>query len=160
MKTKLKQATLCLLVKEGQILLAMKKRGFGAGRWNGVGGKPNEGESIEEAAIREAQEEIGITPKSLKRAARLSFLFPQNPPDQNWDQQVHVFLVDEWQGEPAESEEMNPKWFSINEIPYESMWPDDIYWLPKVLAGTTVLGKFIFDPLQKLLEFKVAEKQF
>lgn len=149
--------TLCLFLKEDQILLAMKKRGFGAGRWNGVGGKLEKGETPKQAAIREAQEEINITPKKVKKVAILNFDFPDKV---EWSQQVVVFTCQNWEGEPAESEEMNPKWFGIKEIPYDQMWPDDIHWLPKVLAGTTVLGKFIFDPQQKLLEFEVAEKQF
>ena len=39
MDKKLRQATICLLRKNDEVLLAMKKRGFGVGKWNGVGGK-------------------------------------------------------------------------------------------------------------------------
>ena len=53
-KQPLREATLLFLVKNGQVLLAMKKRGFGAGRWNGVGGKVHAGESVAETAVREA----------------------------------------------------------------------------------------------------------
>ncbi len=44
--------TLLFVLRPGQVLLGMKKRGFGKGRWNGFGGKVHKGESIEEAAIR------------------------------------------------------------------------------------------------------------
>ena len=77
----MKDTTLCLLVREGEVLLAMKKRGFGAGRWNGVGGKCLPGETIEQATVREAEEEIGvkINPVHLEKVATLSFYFPSRP---------------------------------------------------------------------------------
>ena len=87
----LRQATLCFFVRKGEVLLAMKKRGFGEGRWNGVGGKPVKGETIQQAAIREAQEEIGITPTSIRQVATIDFYFPHHP---DFDQQVHVFLAE------------------------------------------------------------------
>lgn len=64
---KLRQATICLLIKDDQVLLALKKRGFGEGKWNGVGGKVKDGETIEQTAIRETQEEIGVTPVRMER---------------------------------------------------------------------------------------------
>ena len=57
---------------------------------------------------------------------------------------VHVYFAESWDGEPKESEEMNPKWFSINEIPFENMWPDDIFWLPKVVKGNLLKAMFKF----------------
>ena len=53
-----KQLTLVAVLKENNILLGMKKRGFGEGRWNGFGGKVETGETIEEGAKRELKEEI------------------------------------------------------------------------------------------------------
>ena len=47
-----KLLTLLFVLRPGQVLLGMKKRGFGKGRWNGFGGKVHQGESIEKAAIR------------------------------------------------------------------------------------------------------------
>ncbi len=60
-----KKYSLLFLLREDEILLVMKKRGFGSGRWNGVGGKFESGETAEQATIRECQEEIGVTPHSL-----------------------------------------------------------------------------------------------
>lgn len=147
----MKQATLCLLIKDGQegqeLLLALKKRGFGRGKWNGVGGKidPEKGDKdIVDAAIREAEEEIGIKIKELEKVAFLSFYFPHIPKEKGWDQDVHVFVVRTWEGEPAESEEMMPKWFKLNEIPFEQMWPDDTFWLPHILAGRKLKARFVF----------------
>lgn len=149
----LRKATLCFLIKDDKVLLAMKKRGFGKGRWNGVGGKPAEGESIEQAAVREAKEEINISAKNLETKAVLNFYFPPNP---EWDQQVIVFIVKEWEGKPEESEEMSPKWFRKDKLPLESMWPDDKYWLPDVLDGKEVEADFLFGENDKLLEYNLA----
>lgn len=150
----LRQATLVFLVRSGEVLLAMKKRGLGEGLWNGVGGKVLEGETVEEAAIRETVEEIGARPTSLLRVATLEFYCPHQ---RSWEQQVLVFLADKWEGEPAESEEMRPQWFNLGELPFDSMWPDDPHWLPKVLEGLLFEAEFLFGEGDKILEFEVRE---
>ena len=124
--------------------MAMKKRGFGMGRWNGVGGKVSDGESVELATVREAQEEIGviILPKDLKKIADLYFRFVDK---EDWNQHCSVYMTSIWKGEPAESEEMKPHWYSIDKLPYETMWVDDKYWLPRVLAGEKLEAHFIFN---------------
>lgn len=137
------QTTLCLLVREGEILLAMKKRGFGVGKWNGVGGKPDKGDKdILETAIRETEEEIGVKTNNLEKVAVLTFYFPNK---KEWDQDVHVYLAKDWDGEPTESEEMLPKWFKINDLPFNDMWDDDKIWLPKILEGKKLKAEFTFD---------------
>lgn len=146
MTDKLREATLCfLLEKEGvgpkRICLAMKKRGFGAGRWNGAGGKVMGDETIEETTRRETLEEFGVQVVGLTKVARLTFQFPHNP---SWDQVVHVFITSSWEGDPQESEEMQPRWFEISDIPFPEMWPDDPIWLTQVLAGKNVLATFTF----------------
>lgn len=146
----LRQATLCFLVKGNEVLLAMKKRGFAEGKWNGVGGKKDGNDyNIKEAAIRETQEEIGVTPSDMRLVATLNFYHIGKQED---GQQVAVYLSDKWKGEPTETEEMAPKWFGVDEIPYDEMWEDDRHWLPMVLAGEVIEGDFLFDGNQKLLE--------
>jgi len=143
----MKQATLCFLIKKDEkILLAFKKKGFGAGKWNGVGGKldSKKDKDIFEVAIREMEEEIGIKVKDIEKMAILNFSYPYltNSEEREW--QTHVFFAKDWQGEPKESEEMKPRWFKFDEIPFNKMWPDDKFWLPKVLAGEKVKADFIF----------------
>ena len=142
--------TLLLLVKDGQILLAMKKRGFGAGKWNGVGGKLEPGETIEQALVRECQEEIAVTPTSYHAVAELDFI--QDSDSKPWHMYIYAYICDEWTGQPEETEEMAPKWFSLADIPYADMWEDDEYWLPQVLGGKRVEGVFQFDSDDHLLE--------
>lgn len=154
----LRDATLVFLVKRSkgairEICLAMKKRGFGKGRWNGVGGKVDgEHETIEEAARRETHEEINVKIEDLKKTAELSFSFPHNAA---WDQMVHVYFVEVWSGDPSESEEMNPQWFSVDELPFHDMWPDDPFWLPEVIKGNKVKARFSFGEGDRILDKEI-----
>jgi len=156
MKTPSKKATLLFLTKGDEILLAMKKRGFGVGRWNGVGGKPDGDETIEQTAIRECSEEIMVTPLDIKQVATLDFHFPTDKSD--WDQQVIVYLCPKWDGEPTETEEMKPQWYKKSEIPYEKMWKDDKYWLPEVIDGKFVDAEFVFDDNDSVIAHSVRSK--
>jgi len=153
----LRQASLCLLLREGEILLARKKRGFGVGKWNGAGGKPEPGEPIERTAIRETQEELGVVPRDLRRVATLDFFFPQTPEYDGWDQQVCVFLGEARDGEPTESEEMAPRWFPLDALPLAAMWPDDIHWLPLVLAGKQLHAYFLYESADTISEWAIDE---
>jgi 8-oxo-dGTP diphosphatase / 2-hydroxy-dATP diphosphatase len=136
-----KQLTLAFVVEDSKVLLGMKKRGFGAGLWNGFGGKLDMGETVEEAAKRELEEEVNIIAKEMEYRGTLRFSFDSDPVALV----VDVFLVTEHEGEPTETEEMKPEWFSFESIPYDSMWPDDSYWLPVFLAGKRFEGRFHFD---------------
>jgi 8-oxo-dGTP pyrophosphatase MutT (NUDIX family) len=156
MEVEVKDATLCFLVKKGKggidkILLAMKKRGFGANRWNGVGGKIDfeGGESIEDALIREAKEEIGVQIDRFYKVATIDFKFKYKT---EFNQIVHAYFAPKWQGEPKESEEMKPKWFAPKDIPYKEMWPDDIFWVPKVISGKLLKAKFLFGKNDSVLK--------
>lgn len=133
--------TLCMVVKEGEVLLGMKKRGFGVGKWNGFGGKIEENETIEEGAVRELKEEIGINAVEMKKVGILGFSVLDDPVRL----EVHVFKVSKFTGEPTESEEMKPQWFAQEAIPFSEMWPDDKYWLPIVLNEKLFTGNFLFD---------------
>lgn len=155
----MRQVSLSLLVKEDgnnrYMLLAMKKRGFGKGRWNGVGGKPDSEKgdrNVLDSAIREAEEEIGVKIRNPEKVAIMDFHFPEVPKEKDFDQQVHAFLVQEWEGEPVETEEMKPEWFNIKNIPFDKMWDDDKLWLPHVLDGKKLKAKFVFDKKDKTID--------
>ncbi len=140
----MKQSTLCFLDNGDKILLAMKKRGFGVGKWNGVGGKYDKekgDKNIVDTAIRETKEEIGVLADNLEKVAVLNFDFPYK---KEWNQSVHVFLAKSWLGDVSESEEMLPRWFKKNDLPYKEMWDDDKYWLHHVFSGKKMLANFVF----------------
>ena len=143
---------LCLIIRPaadggsahaGSVLLGFKKTGFGAGKWVGLGGHVEDGEELADAAAREVAEESGliVDPSALAHVAALNFVFPARP---SWDQTSDVFLTARFDGEPAESDELIPRWFAADALPYDQMWDDARYWLPVVLAGRRVVADITF----------------
>jgi 8-oxo-dGTP diphosphatase len=126
-----------------QVLLGRKKRGLGTGRWVGLGGKFEPGEGAEEAAVREIAEESGVevAASDLERRGDLLYLFPHR---ESWSQRSTVFVTTTWRGEPAESDELAPRWFGLDELPLGEMWDDASHWLPAVLDGGRVARTFVF----------------
>ena len=149
------ETTLCLLRRNEEILLAMKKRGFGEGKYNGVGGKIEGTETPEADMLRETKEEIGVTPIQYEKVGVVSF--DEFYKDEKVNLIFHLYMVTEWEGTPAESEEMQPKWFSIDSIPYNQMLPDDKYWLPLILEGKKIDAYFDFDEEWNLLSKDIKE---
>lgn len=153
----MKQATLCFLVQGKQILLGMKKRGFGEGKFSGFGGKPKENESMEDAALRELLEEAKVqgSKENLEKAGELSFFFSQKP---EWNQKVHVYMLKGWEGTPEETDEMAPEWFHHEKIPFSKMWQDDQHWLPLILSGKKLEAEFTFgEDNESILHHKITE---
>ena len=134
------RASLCFVVEAGKILLIEKKRGLGAGKVNGPGGRIEPGETPEEGAIRETQEEVGITPTGIEWAGELSFQFRDG-----YSLHVMVYRASGWTGELEETDEAKPFWCSTSEIPYGRMWADDEQWMPRLLAGEKFRGWFEFE---------------
>jgi len=134
------RATLTFVLESGRVLLIRKKRGLGAGKINGPGGRIEPGESALACAIREVEEEVCITPRDPAPLGELRFQFTDG-----YSIHVFVYRATGFEGEPRETEEALPIWFPIDEIPYEEMWADDVLWLPRLLAGDAVDGRFVFD---------------
>lgn len=146
-----KLLTLCLVLDGKNVLLGMKKRGWGEGRWNGFGGKVEQGEEIEEAARRELFEEAGIHAYDLNKKGVVEFEYL----DTGDNMEVHIFMACDYTGSPVESEEMFPKWFNVQEIPFDQMWPDDLYWLPVFLKNKNFKGKFVFENKDKIISHEL-----
>ena len=138
-------ATLVFVVRAGQILLIRKKRGLGAGKINGPGGRVESGESFDACAVRELREELGITPVDLVKLGEHRFQFVDG-----YSTFVHVYRASDLEGTPVETEEAVPLWVGLDAIPFDEMWEDDRYWLPLVIAGTRFCGSWIFDGDQML----------
>jgi 8-oxo-dGTP diphosphatase len=143
------RANLCFVVKDERILLIRKKRGFGAGKINGPGGKIDPGETAIESAIRETFEELGVTPLGVQEAGELFFEFVDG-------MRLHcvVFSADDLNGEPCETDEAVPLWTPLDAIPYDEMWADDRFWLPLLIRGERFRAAFIFDG-EKLLDRRI-----
>jgi 8-oxo-dGTP diphosphatase len=143
------RANLCFIIQDRRVLLIRKKRGLGAGKINGPGGKIEPGETALASAIREAQEEIGVTPSLLEECGELHFQFTDG-----YSLHCTVFIARQFTGEPIETVEATPMWFDFDAVPYEEMWEDDQHWLPQVLAGQKFIAWFDFDG-EKMLSMEV-----
>lgn len=134
------RATLCFVVRGAEILLIRKKRGLGAGKVNGPGGRLEPGETPLACAIRETEEELGVTPLRPEWRGDLHFQFVDG-----YALHCAVFTAPDCEGTAAETDEAVPLWTPLNAIPFDEMWADDVHWLPGVLAGKNFRGYFDFD---------------
>lgn len=134
------RATLMLVIRDERMLLILKKRGLGAGKFNGPGGRVERGETPFQAAIREVTEETGVVPFGVRAAGELRFQFVDG-------HSIHgyVYTAAGFTGELVETEEARPFWVSVREIPYHNMWADDRLWMPLLLAGKPFSGRFLFE---------------
>jgi 8-oxo-dGTP diphosphatase len=144
----MKATTLLLLVQGDpitRVLIGFKKIGFGKGKYTGVGGKVEPGETIEAAAIREMREETSIVveERHLLSRGHIDFYFPSKP---EWNLTIHIFLARHWQGIPTESGEIRPQWFDVQHLPFENMWDDAAHWYGRVLRGEKIRATFTFKP--------------
>lgn len=140
----MRKSTLVFLFNDkAQILLCMKKRWFGVWKWNWSGWKVGFEESVIESASRELLEEtaISISSDKLKEVWILHYFWDWK---EDWNQSVYVF-ISSYNWEFQETDEMNPQWWNISEIPYEEMWDNDRIWLPRVLNGENIEWNFYFD---------------
>ena len=137
----MKHATLCIPITDTEILLGRKKLRWGAGKWNGFGGKIEKGETPEEATVRELEEECGLcaVKDNLEKVAVLIFYFNDEPKFL-----MHTYLIRDWDGELVESEEMTPHWHSLKNVPYNEMWKADSIWMEKVLNGEKISAHIHF----------------
>lgn len=150
----MKEKTLCFPVTGNPIshlLLGFKKKGFGTGKFNGFGGHVKSGEDIRVAAVRELEEESGIT-ACAGDLEYVGCLFGTFPARGNLDQIVHIFLLRRWAGDPVETAEMIPRWFEVIDAPFEQMWEGDYYWLPYILRGGSVSIRSIFKHDNKSID--------
>ena len=145
-------------VRGDEILLGFKKRGFGAGKWNGFGGKPHDGETMMQAAIRELEEESRLValPENFQQVAYMVFYEVDTLKFES-----DVFFLTNWRGQERETDEMRPQWFGRDVLPYDVMWADDRHWIPLVLAAKRIKGIVHFKPgMQEVDDFTWQETAF
>ena len=136
----MRDATLCYVFDDDEVLFIEKKSGHGEGRYVGPGGKVKEDESYEAAAIRETREETSIVPESVEKMGELDFYFADDP-----FMCVHIFRAESYSGAIQESAEADPVWLTVDSLPYDQMWDADKHWLPHLLAEEPFTGTFIYD---------------
>ena len=137
------EMTEAFFVQNGQVLLPLKKRKIGKGKHHGVGGKLDEGETHEQAMVRECIEEVGLQPTEYEYMAELSFNQIVN--GERRVSIIHAYLVHSWKGTLKETDEMKPYWFDLNNIPYDKTMDDSKYWFPPVLEGKKIIADFELD---------------
>lgn len=152
-----KKATLCYCIKGDEVLLGMKKKGFGSGKPNGSGGKVKKGELPINAAVRELKEEFNMDAqeKDLKQVAFINFSF-----EGDLAFECYVFITRCWEGEPGETEEMCPKWYPISNLPFHQMWTGDKEWMPLIFDNKTIEASVDFDSTGTIVnkfEYKFAQ---
>ena len=149
--------TSCFLVRKAsgkatEVCLGLKKTGFGKGRWVGVGGKLELGESPLQAVTREAKEEFGVVLNETRQAGIINFIYSQDP---FWNHQACIYISKNWSGTPQSSPEIDPRWFPYSNIPYDEMWPDNKLWLPFILEGKTIKGSVTYGGNKNVTEHEI-----
>jgi 8-oxo-dGTP diphosphatase len=139
----MKLATLCYLRRDGQTLMIhriKKANDMHAGKWNGLGGKLNPGESPEECAVREVFEESGLKVHNPHLKGILTF--PAFSQDEDW--YVFVYVVEDFEGELIDSAEGNLRWIDNADLTGLNLWEGDPIFLPWLDRQGIFSGKFIY----------------
>lgn len=124
----MKLATLCYVRRHDQTLMIhriKKANDMHQGKWNGLGGKLEPGETPEECAIREIQEEAGLRVKNLVFKGMITF--PGFANDEDW--YTFLFVVDEFEGELIESPEGYLEWIPNDRLLDLNLWEGDLIFL-------------------------------
>jgi len=146
----MKLATLCYVIdkKNNSILMIYrnkKQNDYHEGKWNGLGGKFEPGESPEECALREIEEESGLIVKSVKMKGFITFpLF-----DGKDDWYVFLFTADEFvrkdsfgEGELIDSPEGRLEWIPNDKLTEINLWEGDKIFLPWLFQDKFFSAKF------------------
>ena len=139
----MKLATLCYLKRAGKTLMVhrIKKAGdMHAGKWNGLGGKLEPGETPEECALREIREESGLTVTTPVLKGLLTF--PAFANDEDW--YAFVFVAHEFEGELIDSPEGVLRWIDDAELFNLNLWEGDKVFLPWLEPTGFFSGKFVY----------------
>lgn len=149
----MKLATLCYLRKNGKTLMIHRTKKYNdihLGKWNGLGGKLEPGESPEDCARREVEEESGLLVKKMWLKGILSF--PVFADNEDW--YAFVFVIPEFEGQLMESQEGRLQWIDDRDLLSLNLWEGDRIFLPWLDQPAFFSGKFVYKN-GRLLEHSV-----
>lgn len=127
------ETTLCYLERGDRYLMlhrVKKERDVNAGKWVGVGGKFEEGESPEMCAAREIREETGLTPSDLRRRGIVTFVSDRWP-----SERMHLFTASAEEGQEGPCDEGDLAWIGKRELLSLPMWEGDRIFLRLLEEG-------------------------
>lgn len=150
-----RKATSCFLVRDDEVLLAMDMKGKKRGQWSGINKLVDQNEGLFEATTKAIRRILGVSPLSLNKAAEVNLYFDKGD---IVNEIIHVFLSDNWDGQPKQHDDYRLDWFLKDRLPFNQMMPDDIHWLPKVLSGNRLKCEFLYQDRSKLLDMNVREQ--
>lgn len=140
----MKLATLCYVKRNGSTLMLhriKKKNDMHEGKWNGLGGKLEMGETPEECVIREVYEESGLKITSPRLHGFITFpLF-----DGVHDWYVFVYSAESFEGELIDSNEGVLKWIPDAELFDLNLWEGDKTFIEWMLEGKFFSAKFTYN---------------
>ena len=149
----MKLATLCYIQKDGKTLMLYrnkKENDYHEGKWNGLGGKFEPGESPEECAVREIKEESGLIVKSIKMKGFITF--PMFDGKEDW--YVFAFVIDEYEGELIDSPEGQLEWIPNDKLKDLNLWDGDQIFIPWLFQEKFFSAKFNYEN-GKFLDYTV-----
>ncbi len=124
-------SVLCYLEREGQYLMLYrnkKKQDINAGKWIGVGGKLEAGESPEEALLREVQEETGLTLTAYRHRGLVTFSAD------GYTEYMHLYTATDWEGTLTDCDEGELRWISKSQVLSLPLWEGNKYFLELLAA--------------------------
>lgn len=139
----MKLATLCYVIDKNNNSILMiyrnkKQNDYHQGKWNGLGGKFEQGESPEECAIREIEEESGLKVSSVKMKGFITF--PMFDGKDDW--YVFLFTTDEFNGKLIDSAEGKLEWIPIDKLTEINLWEGDKIFIPWLFQEKFFSAKF------------------
>ena len=149
----MKLATLCYLRRDDQTLMVhrvKKANDMHQGKWNGLGGKLEAGETPEECAIREVYEESGL--KVMNPQLKGILTFPAFDDFEDW--YVFVYLVTEFAGEMIDSPEGILQWIDNTELSNLNLWDGDLLFISWLDRNGIFSAKFTYN-LGRLVSHEV-----
>ena len=140
----MKLATLCYLRKDGHTLMLhriKKENDMHPGKWNGLGGKLEPGESPEECVVREVEEESGLRIRNPRLHGIITF--PAFDGLDDW--YVFVFTASEFEGELIDSREGVLRWVPDDEVLRLPLWEGDRIFIPWLDKPRCFSARFMYQ---------------